>query len=104
MDMVLHPESNYGWSFQLYSCTCSPPVARYSYSASSLDVRFTDLSNSADYWLWDFGDETQSTEQNPTHKFVPGQYGGIGTSMMVTPLQNVTPFMFLRPMALIKYV
>lgn len=28
-------------------------------------VHFTDLTNIADEWIWDFGDETGSTEQNP---------------------------------------
>lgn len=102
MDMVLHPESNYGWSFRLqteemYRCmvfassdnpmetwrpkliiqyiTCLPPKARFSYTASFLDVSFTDLSDTAYYWHWDFGDETSSTMQNPVHTYSdPGKY------------------------------
>ncbi|MCK5738032.1 PKD domain-containing protein, partial [bacterium] len=36
---------------------------------SPMAVQFTDLSLNADGWLWDFGDGTTSTEQNPVHVF-----------------------------------
>ncbi|MCF7802041.1 MAG: FG-GAP-like repeat-containing protein, partial [Candidatus Marinimicrobia bacterium] len=44
-----------------------------------LTVNFTDQSISVDYtisqWHWDFGDETQSTVQNPTHIYTTeGEY------------------------------
>jgi hypothetical protein len=49
------------------------PLCRWRYTQdtlSPLQVRFTDLS---DYepagWLWNFGDNTTSTEINPTHTF-----------------------------------
>ncbi len=40
------------------------------------EVEFTDLSGGfPDTWLWDFGDGTTSTEQNPTHNYPsPGVY------------------------------
>ncbi|MDD1690241.1 MAG: PKD domain-containing protein [Methanoregula sp.] len=43
---------------------------------ATLPVRFTDTSNvSATRWLWDFGDGTNSTVQNPTHTYEsPGTY------------------------------
>ena len=46
---------------------------------SPLVVDFTDASTAPDSsiasWSWDFGDGTQSTEQNPTHTFTePGVY------------------------------
>ncbi len=38
-------------------------------------VNFTDLSKDATSWLWDFGDSTGSTNQNPSHIYnTPGVY------------------------------
>jgi PKD repeat protein len=33
-------------------------------------VTFTDLTNGADAWFWDFGDGSGSTAQNPTHTYL----------------------------------
>ncbi|MGR9105799.1 MAG: DNRLRE domain-containing protein, partial [Gammaproteobacteria bacterium] len=50
-----------------------PPSAAFSYSASSLNVEFSDASNDSDGtiagWSWDFGDGNGSSEQNPSHGF-----------------------------------
>ncbi|PAV13575.1 cell surface protein [Methanosarcina spelaei] len=52
------------------------PVADFSYSVSGtqspVSVEFTDTSNntnSATTWFWDFGDNTTSNLQNPTHQY-----------------------------------
>lgn len=54
------------------------PTAKFDLAASgcaSSDISFTDksLSNTVDFavtdWLWDFGDGSTSTEQNPKHQF-----------------------------------
>lgn len=49
------------------------PVANFSTNATSgtvpLTVRFTDLSQNAESRNWDFGDGTNSTEQNPEHTY-----------------------------------
>ncbi|SFU20907.1 PKD repeat-containing protein, partial [Algoriphagus locisalis] len=37
-------------------------------------VQFTDKSTEARSWLWEFGDGTTSTEQNPIHTFDHGRY------------------------------
>jgi len=55
------------------------PVANFTYSIDGLTVTFTDLSYDPDgyiaSWLWDFGDGTASTTQNPVHTYaVEGTY------------------------------
>lgn len=64
---------------------CTQNYAEFTYeilSEQSLcgtgEVQFNDVSTSSsgiEAWLWDFGDETTSTEQNPTHIYTePGNY------------------------------
>jgi PKD repeat protein len=100
-DMILHPETNFGWMFRLeteerYRCmvfcssdhsnfnwrprltiiysACLPPQADFSYSIHQETVQFTDLSSPVNNWNWDFGDHQTSAEQNPVHVY---QYPGI---------------------------
>ncbi|HOK72486.1 MAG TPA: DUF3344 domain-containing protein [Methanothermobacter sp.] len=56
-----------------------PPIANFTANPTSgvapLTVQFQDLSTGATEWLWEFGDGTNSTEQNPTHTYTqPGTY------------------------------
>lgn len=42
---------------------------------ADLSVNFTDVSETAVSWLWEFGDEATSVEENPVHTYVsPGPY------------------------------
>ena len=63
---------------QTFLVGCPPPVAAFSETSTLLTVNFTDLSTSGTGitgWLWDFGDGTTSTTQNPTHTYsVQGTY------------------------------
>lgn len=45
------------------------PKADFAYDASSMAIAFTDKSENAVSYLWDFGDGETSTEQNPVHEF-----------------------------------
>jgi len=49
------------------------PVANFSTDVSEgsapLSVQFTDLSENATEWYWDFGDGANSTEQSPAHTY-----------------------------------
>jgi len=53
-----------------------PPTASFAVSKNKNTVTFTDQSNDSrdpegaiTAWLWDFGDDQTSTEQNPTHVY-----------------------------------
>jgi PGF-pre-PGF domain-containing protein len=55
--------------------TAPAPVADFTSNVTSgaapLTVNFTDCSeNSPTSWFWDFGDGTNSTDQNPTHTYM----------------------------------
>jgi gliding motility-associated-like protein len=52
--------------------TVSPPIPAFSFSvdcSNKLMVNFKDESQGALSWLWDFGDGTTSTLQNPNHTY-----------------------------------
>ncbi len=50
-----------------------PPTASFNYNANGLTVDFTDASTDIDgsivAWLWNFGDGSSSTDQNPSHTY-----------------------------------
>lgn len=56
----------------------SAPVARFmpdTAGCSPLLVRFRNLSDNGESYLWDFGDKGSSSEENPSHTFtIPGDY------------------------------
>ncbi|MDD4150153.1 MAG: M14 family zinc carboxypeptidase [Bacteroidales bacterium] len=67
----------YDWNIGLPDCVSErTPVnvfvnedvdAQFTYSANSSTVTFENTSVGSDSYLWDFGDETSSSEINPTH-------------------------------------
>jgi PKD repeat protein len=78
----------YDWEVAEAACR-SPRVpvnvtvegAFFNYSATGLDVQFSDASNSATSWAWDFGDGSSSTDQNPQHSY--NQSGTYVVSLIV---------------------
>jgi large repetitive protein len=67
------------------------PVANFTYTTATSDVlspvQFTDTSaNFPQSWLWDFGDGTNSTLQNPVHTY--GVAGNYTVSLTVTNLEG----------------
>jgi PGF-pre-PGF domain-containing protein len=64
------------------------PVADFSASSTSgyapLSVQFTDASQNAAGWSWDFGDGTNSTVQSPAHT-----YNAVGTYTITQTVSNV---------------
>jgi PKD repeat protein len=55
---------------------CPVPVLNWSNTTNGLSAVFTDMTtNAPTNWLWNFGDGTTSTQQNPTHIYsAPGTY------------------------------
>lgn len=66
----------------LFSCSSDdddtsiniPLSADIFHSVKGKKVAFQGLTNSASGWMWDFGDGTTSTEQNPVHSYQEGGY------------------------------
>ena len=53
----------------------TPLSAEISYSTDdNLSISFQGVSPSSTEWHWDFGDGTESTEQNPLHEYSDGGY------------------------------
>jgi len=75
----------------MYGCNKSVSQANINYFAASassssaggcapLTISFTDLSQQAIAWFWDFGDGTTSSQQNPSHTYISD---GIYSVMLV---------------------
>jgi PKD repeat protein len=45
------------------------PVADFTWTSSGTAVLFTNTSGSGDSYLWEFGDDSTSTEENPVHVY-----------------------------------
>ncbi len=64
---------------ELWNINENNPAADFEYifndPQNNLSVLFYDNSTNAEYYLWDFGDDVYSTEQNPAHIYeVDGEY------------------------------
>jgi len=75
------------------------PVASFTKVVNSLSVSFTDTStNTPTGWLWDFGDSSQSTQQNPVHIYAaPGIYNVILTATNASGSNSVTIQTVVQP-------
>lgn len=69
-----------------------PPTANYTYTDNLLQVTFNDTSTDSDgsivSWLWEFGDSTTSTLQNPVHTFAAN--GTYNVKLTVTDNEGAT--------------
>jgi PKD repeat protein len=95
--------------------TPSLPVADFSVTTDKLTANFTDLSlNSPDTFVWNFGDGSGSSEQNPSYTYtksgtyvinltVSNSYGNDSVEYSVTVSEGNKPFSIskLLPFALI---
>lgn len=70
----------------------SAPEAGFSYTADGLAVNFSDQSsdrnNDIVSWNWTFGDDSQSTEQNPSHTYA--ETGNYEVTLTVTDSEGFT--------------
>ena len=59
-----------------YITTLDQPNANFEHEAlSQFEYSFSNLSSDADSYMWDFGDGTNSVEENPIHEYEqPGMY------------------------------
>ncbi len=63
------------WSVCKTIDLCIVPVSQFSLETNELSAIFTNSSEWATYWHWDFGDNQTSNEQNPSHNYAaPGEY------------------------------
>jgi PKD repeat protein len=62
--------------------------ANDSMGCPAFQVNFTDLSPGAASWLWDFGDNTSSTLQNPSHTY--NNTGSYDVSLTITAANGCT--------------
>jgi len=65
-----NPNCGFWYTFNISLLHSYP---NFNFTTECLNANFYDSTNlstgTADYWLWDFGDGTTSTDQNPTHSF-----------------------------------
>jgi PKD repeat protein len=78
--------------------SAEPPLAGFTFDKQGLRVDFTNSSQDAARFVWDFGDGSVSTERNPVHYFVGDgdytvqltAYNGCGESLSQSSL-SLTP-------------
>jgi PKD repeat protein len=62
--------------------------------SANLPVNFTDLSTLASSWLWNFGDGTTSTAQNPSHTYITA--GVYNVTLAINNSQDKTLSRYVR--------
>jgi len=69
---------------KMINVTCNTPVSGFSSSATNLDVDFTDTSQAAVAWAWDFGDGNNDVAQHPSHTYTAA--GTYSVCLLITNL------------------
>ncbi len=69
--VILAVNNTNGWSAKTQNITVQNglPVVDFSADNSTGSVQFTDLSQNATSWSWDFGDGEISTDESPLHTY-----------------------------------
>ena len=74
-----------GMAFFLLSCSedeATKPVASFTSEVTDLVVDFTNTSTDATAYLWDFGDDSTSTEKSPSYTYA--DFGTFSVTLTVT--------------------
>lgn len=93
---TVHLYNNYSYcadSFSKAIKVLPRPIAKFTSNVTSkcqpsLTVNFQDQSTSAVSWLWDFGDGSTSSQQNPSHIY--NSYGSFDVQLVVTNTSGCT--------------
>ncbi|MDH3648711.1 MAG: PKD domain-containing protein, partial [Saprospiraceae bacterium] len=81
---------------------CNRPIAKFMLDQDAVvapsQVNFTNQSEKADYYEWDFGDGTQSTETSPSHRYIrSGSYQVILKAMSGTKIKKTDRMVKVNP-------
>ncbi|HET8859196.1 PKD domain-containing protein [Marivirga sp.] len=95
------------WFHRLIRKGYAPIAANFTSAVTELTVNFTNTSLNAETYMWDFGDGTTSTEENPTHTYAadgtypvtltatgPGQSATVTQEVTVSAAPKEFPFTF----------
>lgn len=95
------------WFHRLIRKGYAPIEASFTVETSELTATFTNNSLNAESYMWDFGDGTTSTEENPVHTYAadgtynvkltasgPGQTAEVTQEITVSAAPKVLPFTF----------
>ena len=74
------------------------PTANFTSQVDDKTVTFTNTSERAVSYTWDFGDGETSIEENPVHTYA--EYGEYSVSLTTTGIENSTPAMVTKTIAL----
>jgi len=85
-------EEKLGWVVINTPQPNQPPVANFTFTSSGMTANFTDTSTDTDgtvsAWLWNFGDGTTSSDQNPSRTYTAA--GTYAVSLTVTDDDGAT--------------
>ncbi|SFZ94082.1 PKD repeat-containing protein [Flaviramulus basaltis] len=74
------------------------PKANFTFEIDDKTVTFTNTSERAVSYEWDFGDGESSTEENPAHTYA--EYGDYSITLTTTGVENSTPAMVTKTLTL----
>ncbi|MFK7953564.1 MAG: choice-of-anchor B family protein [Ekhidna sp.] len=77
---VFNENGEFFYSFPAMLDYSNSPIADFTSERTDNTIAFTNLSQNADSYSWDFGDGQISTEENPTHEYSNGGFFNVTLS------------------------